>query len=120
MGGIPSYVWRSIMEAQVLLKQGDVRRVWMGKMINVMKDPWMPDIDPYIHTTHEALQHQTVDALMVIGQIICDIDLIMDIFEDRDEQLILSIPLRPIDTDSWYWNKYKFGHYMAKSTNATI
>lgn len=55
------------MEAQVLLKQGAVRRVGKGITINILDDPCLPDKDPYVHTVHEALKHNTMDVLMNSG-----------------------------------------------------
>lgn len=46
----------SILEAQVLLKQSEVRRVGSGNSVDILKDPWIPqDDDPYVHTVHVAL-----------------------------------------------------------------
>ncbi|XP_074347256.1 uncharacterized protein LOC141686098 [Apium graveolens] len=64
VGGNLSYICRSIMEAHVLLKQGDMRRVGNGDTISITEDPWLPGNDPYVHTNHEAIQHKTVDILM--------------------------------------------------------
>lgn len=35
-------------------------------------------------------------------------------FEDRDAELILSIPLSNNDKDTWYWRYKKMGHYSVK------
>lgn len=44
------------MEAQVLLKQGVVRRVGLGSTVDILKDLWLTQIDNrYVHTIHEAL-----------------------------------------------------------------
>ncbi|KAK1398758.1 hypothetical protein POM88_008621 [Heracleum sosnowskyi] len=108
------------MEAQVLLKQGAVRRVGNGTMTSILEDPWLPDSDPYVHTNHEAVQHKTVDTLMNPERSSWDIDLVTDIFAERDAQLILSIPLNLRDTDSWFWKYDKLGQYTIKSAYATI
>lgn len=120
LNGNPSYIWRSIMEAQVLLKQGAVRRVGSGKTVNITQDPWLPSSDPYVHTDHEAIRNKIVDALMCTNQIEWDVDLVKDIFSERDAQLILSIPLRSSDTDSWFWKWEKLGYYSVKSAYAAI
>lgn len=68
VGNNPSYIWRSIMEAQVLLKQGVVRRVGSGINVDILLDPWLPHVeDPYVHTEHMALVGRKVDALMIPG-----------------------------------------------------
>ncbi|KAL8092543.1 hypothetical protein AgCh_034709 [Apium graveolens] len=121
VGKNPSYVWRSIMEAQVLLKKGAVRRVGSGLSISIQDDPWLPDTHgPYIHTRSEAIKGRTISSLMVPGRMEWDVDLINDIFEERDANLILTIPLRHNENDTWFWNKEKLGGYTAKSAYAAI
>lgn len=46
------------------------------------------DCDPFVHTI-QAIQHKIVDVLMNPKQNSKDIDLVKDIFEDRDAHLIL-------------------------------
>lgn len=41
-------------------------------------------------------------------------------FEERDEGLILSIPLHTTESDKWYWRKEKLSLYSVKSTYALI
>lgn len=120
VGSNPSYIWRSIMEAQVLLKQGAVRRVGRGTSVNIIQDPWLPGADPFIHTDNEVIRNKNVDMLIVPNQNIWDVDLITDIFSERDAQLILSIPLRISDTDNWFWKWERLGHYSVKSAYAAI
>uniref|UniRef100_A0A803NUC3 Reverse transcriptase domain-containing protein n=1 Tax=Cannabis sativa TaxID=3483 RepID=A0A803NUC3_CANSA len=56
IGGSPSFVWRSIMEAQPLLKKGAAIRVCSGASVNILNDPWLRDIsDPYVHTVCDSL-----------------------------------------------------------------
>lgn len=52
---------------------------------------------------------------MVTGEKVWDNELIADIFEERDANLILAIPLRSDMRDSWYWKGEKLGHYSVKS-----
>lgn len=108
------------MEAQILLKQGAVRRVGKSTTTSILNDLWLPSSDPYIVTDHKALHNKNVDALMNLEHNAWDTDLIKDIFVDRDVQLILSIPLKPIDEDTWYWNKDSLGHYTVKSGYAAL
>ncbi|XP_074360254.1 putative mitochondrial protein AtMg00310 [Apium graveolens] len=57
LGNNSSYTWKSILEAQVLLKKGAVRRIGSGETVSIENDPWLPHKeDPYIHTSHEALK----------------------------------------------------------------
>lgn len=120
MGNNPSYIWRSIMEAQISLKQGAVRRIGTGTTVSISKDPWLPNDDPYVHTDNEAIRNRTVDALMIPGQQAWDIDVIKDVFIERDAQLILSIPLSEADSDRWFWKWDKRGQYTVRSAYAAI
>lgn len=95
-------------------------QLWKGTIIGILNDPWIPGNDPYVHTSQDALQYRTVDALMVSNQNAWDIDLVKDIFVDRDIQLILAIPLQHSDEDSWYWNRDRLGHYIMKSAYAAL
>lgn len=81
IGNNPSYVWRSILESQVLLNKGAVRRVGTGHNISILDDPWLPDaVDPYIRTSSDAIQNEKVVSLMVTGYNEWDTYLINDIF----------------------------------------
>lgn len=101
LGSNPSYVWRSILESQNLLKNGVIRRVGNGSTVDILKDPWLPcDEDPYVRTDHEALKGNMVSSLMAMDQEAWDTDLVKDIFESRDANLILSIPVKRSDNDS--------------------
>lgn len=80
LGCNPSFVWRSIIETQEILKKDTGRRVGSGNNIDVLHDPWLPCVDdPYIHTIHEALDGKKVSSLMEIDQSRWDIELINDI-----------------------------------------
>lgn len=75
-----------------------------GDSINILNEPWLPCLDdPYVHTKHEAIDNKMVRALMITGEDSWDVDLINDIFEARDANLILSIPIRSHLSDSWQW-----------------
>lgn len=57
---------------------------------------------------------------MVQDQNSWDEDLIHDIFIERDVNLILLIPLRNSNADSWFWNKEKLGQYTLKSAYGVL
>lgn len=103
LGNNPSYAWKSIMESQILLRRGVVRRVDSGDDISIENDLWLPNKeDPNIHTSPEALKNMTVSSLMIPSVREWDQDLINDTFNARDANLILSIPLNNIDVDTWF------------------
>lgn len=45
IGSNLSFIWRSLLEAQDLLKKGTVCRVGSGASINIMFDPWLSCTD---------------------------------------------------------------------------
>lgn len=88
---------------------------------SIIKDPWLPDDDiPYIQSNNEVVKDKMVSSLMIMSEIQWNKDLLNDIFEARDVNLILSIPLRNNDTDLWYWRKEKFRHYSVKTAYTLI
>lgn len=77
----------------------------------------MPDDDnPYIFSEQTALQGVMVKNLMQVDVREWDLDLIEDMFNTRDKELILSIPLGDSAAeDSWYWVREPAGAYTVKS-----
>ncbi|XP_074324121.1 uncharacterized protein LOC141661039 [Apium graveolens] len=69
LGNSPSFIWRSVLEAQVLLKRVMYRRVGDGSRVSIKLDPWLPnEEDQYVHSTSESIEGQMVSSLMVPGQ----------------------------------------------------
>lgn len=121
LGNNPSYVWRSILESQTLLKEGASKIIGNGLTIDIMNDPWLPcELDLYITTVHDAIKGQKVSCLMSMTDDSWDVDVVRDIFNDRDANLILSIPLRRTEDDVWFWRKERLGHYTVKSAYAVV
>lgn len=99
-----------------MLKQGLACRVGDGSTINILTDPWLScDSDPYVHIRSPAIEGKMVSALLNEEHIQWDTDLIRDIFDDRDANLILVIPVHNRSADSWYWCKERSGSYSVKS-----
>ena len=116
IGNNPSYIWRSVLESQAIIKQGIGCRVGNGNSINILEDPWLPvETDAHVHTRNPALQGQFVTSLISLDSNSWDTDLVMDIFDSRDANIILSIPLNNEVNDSWYWRREKMGNYSVKS-----
>lgn len=104
-----------------MLKLGTSRRVGSGTDVDILHNPWLPCVhDPFVHTKREALNGKKVVSLMMADQSSWDIDLIHDIFNSRDVNLILSIPLQHTVNDSCCWRKGKMGQYSVKSVYSTI
>lgn len=105
-----------MVATQELIKSGMARRVGSGANVDVETDPWLPcQTNPYISTSNEALKGTKVISLMAENHNTWDVDLIHDIFNERDANLILSIPIQSTDNDSWFWRKDKMGQYTVKS-----
>lgn len=110
IGSNPSYIWRSVFVAQNLIKQGISCRVGDGQSLFIKDVPWLPDVaDPFVQSNSEAFLNQKVFSLMITGERQWDIELINDMFNERDANLILSIPLGEEIEDNWYWRHEKMG-----------
>lgn len=121
LGGNPSYIWRSILESQSLLKQGLVCRIGGGNSVFILNKPWLPDAnDPYVRSVSNDLQNIRVSSLMNYSENQWNRDLILNMFEARDVSLILAIPMNISENDSWYWKFEKFGDYSVKSAYRRI
>ncbi|XP_019168841.1 PREDICTED: uncharacterized protein LOC109164747 [Ipomoea nil] len=68
LGGNPSYVWRSIMASQNLLKSGCRRRIGNDRDTQIWGIPWLPDLqNPYVDSVqvdngHDLLVSDLIDA----------------------------------------------------------
>lgn len=77
LGSNPSYIWRSILEAQNLVSQDLSCCVGNGQDIDIINTPWLPSLeDPFIHSNNEAILNQKVASLFKIGEKAWDEDLV--------------------------------------------
>lgn len=106
LGDNPSYMWRSILSAQDIVRKGCRRKIGDGKDTFVWKVPWLPDVDNGMLTTEMLgqLENIKVDGLMQISERKWDDEILRDICNDRDRLLIskIALPRREMQ-DSWYW-----------------
>ncbi|KAL8093405.1 hypothetical protein AgCh_035325 [Apium graveolens] len=94
LGKNPSYMWRSIYEAQTILKRDS--RHMVGN--------------------EEDTEGMRVVNLMDVGHTRWDEEILKDIFNDRDIQLIRQVPISAqIQQDSWFWNLDQSGLFTVKS-----
>lgn len=118
IGGCPSFIWRSILEFQSAIREGMRWRVGDGQRINVWNDPWLPDKgNCFIQTVKlPHLDNITVSSLFATNSCMWDLDILNDIFEDRDKYQIMSIPL-PVhqSQDKMIWKWEEKGDYSVKS-----
>uniref|UniRef100_A0A803QE18 Reverse transcriptase n=1 Tax=Cannabis sativa TaxID=3483 RepID=A0A803QE18_CANSA len=117
LGNNPSFIWKSIFEAKSLIKAGARIRIGNGLRTNITTDPWLPDKhQPLITSSHPALAGNYVVSLMHINQQRWDVDIMADLFNDRDRALILGTPLLDsATTDKCSWFFETSGFYSTKS-----
>lgn len=118
LGGNPSFIWRSIWETQEIMRRGIHWRIGDGKTVRVWSDPWLPcNENAFIQT--EPLPFSTditVNSLRDSNVHGWDRDILNDIFNKRDRNLILSVPLSNRDTvDSLFWRGEENGNYSVRS-----
>ncbi|XP_060964883.1 uncharacterized protein LOC133033858 [Cannabis sativa] len=116
LGPNPSFIWKSIFETQELIKKGARRVVGPGTNVSVQFDPWLADdSNPWVTSTVEGMATWTVDNLMVVGDRVWDIEVISDIFNDRDKESILKTTIdQETPFDTWYWHMDLHGIYTVK------
>ena len=118
LGSNPSYLWRSILATQDTMKRGMRRKIGNGLTTTVWKVPWLPDLQNGYLTTelYEQLQDIKVQSLLAENQKSWDVEVVSDLFTDRDKKLILQIPIPIRDKeDSWYWALEDKGVFSVKS-----
>lgn len=118
VGFNPSYTWRSIMAAKLIVVKGSRIQIGSGQQVQINKDPWLPDADNGFITIvlDESVATATVNTIMVPGQRQWDTDLIADIFNTRDAALILQVPLSTRqDEDRWFWLADTKGKFTVRS-----
>lgn len=95
LGANPSYMWRSILAAQEVVKRGCRKRIGDGKQTAIWKVPWLPCGENGFITTEMSAQLEgcKVDSLIQIERKKWDDDILLDIYNERDRKLIKKIPL---------------------------
>uniref|UniRef100_A0A803QJP3 Uncharacterized protein n=1 Tax=Cannabis sativa TaxID=3483 RepID=A0A803QJP3_CANSA len=80
---------RCIHETIDLIKDGARISIGVGTSVNIIGDPWLPhDNNPYVTTDHPGLVNFIVQSLFHVGRRAWDVDVVRDLFEDRDADLI--------------------------------
>lgn len=119
LGHNPSYAWRLIMAAKQVVINGSRIQIGDGKQTFIGTDPWLPDSECGFTSTvlSEHVQSAPVSSLIVPSTRTWDHDILNDIFDDRDKNLILKIPLSERRTaDLWYWMREPKGAYTVRSS----
>ncbi|VFQ74270.1 unnamed protein product [Cuscuta campestris] len=116
LGGTPSYCWRSILAAQPLIKAGARHRIGNGSDTLVWDSPWLPDsADPQVCsdlTTH--WPNFPVSFLINRESGVWNLELLHQIFGQRDIDLILKITPDINRGDRWFWAGQSHRQYTVK------
>ncbi|XP_030497624.2 uncharacterized protein LOC115713283 [Cannabis sativa] len=117
LGRNPSFVWRSIWQAQSLVRLGARRTIGNGLTVSILHQPWLPhSTNPYVTSSHVGLIGHTVSSLFSVDAGTWDIELVQDMFNHRDADLNLSIPLSfSASGDFWSWSGEHSGLFSVKS-----
>ncbi|XP_074383392.1 uncharacterized protein LOC141724963 [Apium graveolens] len=123
LGANPSFMWRSIMTSQEIVKQHCRRKIGDGRSTRVWHIPWLPSSENGCLTTtpHADIRDIVVQNLMGADLRSWDMDILNDLFNERDIDLIEQIPI-PIHSrpDSWYWLLDDKGLFTVKSCYISI
>lgn len=109
------------MASQNLVKAGTRWRIVSGNRVRVLEDGWLLDsTHPFVDSRHPALVDQYVNSLMKAGVKEWDLEVIRDLYEDRD-QLICGIPLSyKQEEDIQFWSRERSGFYTVKSAYSLL
>ena len=101
LGHNPSYVWRSILATQQMLRNGVRWRIGNGSRVRIWGEPWLLDAQcPYVMSPIcDGLENEKVSSLMVEAGNRWDLDILRDLFDERDRNIIKRIPLSNISRD---------------------
>ena len=118
LGYNPSFVWRSLMAAKHVMVRGSRIQIGSGQNCSIGSAPWLPNANNGFISTSlpEQITTAPVSSLMAHGQRRWDYDVVADLFNARDRNLILQIPLSARrDKDVWYWLADPHGLYTVRS-----
>jgi len=118
LGTRPSFIWRSILSARELLKQGLEWRIGDGKSIKVWGDKWLPTPITYeVQSPIRILDKEdTVAELIDPETKWWNISLIKSIFSEEEAKVITNIPLSPaLSSDRLLWRGTKNGEFTVRS-----
>ncbi|XP_060974644.1 uncharacterized protein LOC133039726 [Cannabis sativa] len=96
-----------------LIKEGAHRVVGPGTNISVQFDLWLADdSQPWVTSSANGMETWTINDLMVVGERAWDLEVVLDIFNDRDKEIIIRTNIdQETLIDTWYWHKDLHGFY---------
>lgn len=118
VGYMPSYAWRSIMSARVVIEKGG--KWWIGndETTKIWKDNWLPSLSTLRVQSQVNILHEdaVVSALIDQDTKQWKRDLIFSIFNTFKARQITSIPLSfRLPEDTFIWDGEKDGKYSVRS-----
>lgn len=118
LGTNPSYMWRSILASQEVIRYGCRRKIGNGNDTNVWNSLWLPcEINGYMTSPrYSGREDGLVSGLMSENSNSWDEDIISELCNEQDRNLIQQIPLPSINRgDSWYWLLDSKGDFTVRS-----
>lgn len=113
-----SYVWKSLVVAQPMLRKGCYWRVGNGASIHVLKDCWLPNqpTKKVRFKPEGEIWEWRVSNLINWQNHQWDKDRIKAMFHQFDAEVIIQVPLsRRVLQDALVWSFTKNGRYIVKS-----
>jgi hypothetical protein len=123
MGNNMSYTWRSILQANWILKRGCFWTIGNGDQVNIWKDNWLPSQNGFKvwSKQKEGCQHTFVKDLIEPNSNQWNHNTIDNIFLPFEANQIYKIPLADTTTkDDITWASSKDGSYSVKSGYHTV
>ncbi|XP_074352658.1 uncharacterized protein LOC141691804 [Apium graveolens] len=115
LGGSPSFVWRSILEARKVISDGACWRIGNGTNIQIMDQPWLNAENSHVTTVSPALENQMVASLFRSHTREWELDTIREVFNDQDQQHILNTMIeQDLEEDVLNWKFENSGNYSVK------
>lgn len=117
LGNSPSFIWRSVLEARKVISAGSNWRIGNGEDISILHQPWLSSEENYyISTDSPSIVNQKVASLFRTGTKEWDLDVIRDIFVERDQQCIVNTTIeQELERDVLCWKLEHSGQYSVRS-----
>uniref|UniRef100_A0A803QFH6 RNase H type-1 domain-containing protein n=1 Tax=Cannabis sativa TaxID=3483 RepID=A0A803QFH6_CANSA len=94
--------WPKTLQSNIQWHQmlGSRIHIGTGRPVRILNSPWLPDtLDSCVISSHPSLTGENVNQLMIGDDNQWGEDIVKDLFEDRDRDHILSIPLNSTNLD---------------------
>lgn len=118
IGRRPSYAWRSIISAKMIIEKGIIWRIGDGEDVRVWGDKWIPiPLTFSIQTLVHILQADAnVKDLIDTDTKAWKTSLVNEVFWEDEAEAILNIPLSPLQAkDRRIWRGTKNAEYSVRS-----